>query len=142
MIEAFFAVFAVAFALTIFSFIILEQDTREKSYRPAYLLFIAIIAWLSTIGLLITPSTTTLSIPAYTVLTTNAVSGSSNIMVQNFPAVTQTTTNNSPLPTYAFYEYMAFAGGMALIDIIFFITFLLKMSVVEITDAGKTLIDK
>lgn len=134
MIEAFFAVFAVAFTLTIFSFIILEQDTKEKSYRPAYLLFIAIIAWLSTIGLLITPTSNTISTQAYNVIVGNQ-------LVQ-YPMVNQTTITDNPLPTFAFYEYMAFAGGMALINIIFFITFLLKMSVVEITDAGKTLIDK
>lgn len=148
MIEAFLSVFAVAFVLTIYSFIILEEDMKSKSYRPAYLLFIAIIAWLSTIGLLITPSSTVISIAAYNVVTSNvplmcnAASCGTTTEVAQYPAYNQTTRINTPVPTYAFYEYMAFAGGMATLCLIFFIMFLMKMSVTEITDAGKDLLQR
>ena len=149
MILAFVAVFILAFAFTLLSFIFLEPDTKEKNYRPAYLLFIALIAWMSTIGLLLAPDYTTVKSPAYNVTTANVplfcsgatvltACGTTTEVVQ-YSAYNVTTASNNPFPSYGFIEYTAFAGAMALICLIFWIQFMLRMSIKEIGDGMKEL---
>ena len=131
MLEAFAVIFIVAFTFMCFAFVVLEDDTQKKSYRPVFLLAISIAAWLSSMGLLISPSTSTVYYPP-----TNIVEISNGITTNvNYPSYNTTTTTGLPFPTYSFYEYMTFAIAMSLIELIFLVQFMIKMSVTEIGDS-------
>lgn len=119
MIEAFIAIFIVASVTMFWAFLTLESDAQKKSYRPAYLLFISIVAWSTTVGLLVAPIATT-------TITYNGITA--NVLT------TAVATTPSPFPTYAFYEYMAFSGAMVLIEIVFLVQYTILASVKLIGD--------
>lgn len=121
--EAFWAVFAVAFTCSFFAFYTIDADAKEKNYRPAYLLGIAIIAWFTTICLFSAPLyITTISYDANGIVTGSTVQ-----------------STNTPQSAWAFYGYMAFATALCAIEGLFFVQFMMMMAVKELGDGLKDL---
>jgi len=135
MIGLFLAIFAVAFTFTFYGYHIIEEDTGKKSDRPVYILLTALVAWLVTIGALVAPATSTVYYPAYTVTTNTTTANVSSSSMAQYPAYSVTTDTEQPFPTWAFYIYLSFACGMALLEAVFFIMFLLNRTIETFDDA-------
>ncbi len=124
MIELFIALFAAALVFSIFAFITIEQDLRDKSTRPVFVLAITMITWFFSVLAFAVPYSTTTSYAAYNVTTYNSiVQDSANVMnIQVYAKHNVTLSSPSPFPASAFYIYAPFALGMT--TLFGFLTFL------------------
>ena len=136
--SAFYAVFITALVLTIFMFLVIEDDLKRKSERVIYIMLLVIMAWPVSYSLLIAPSTIT----TYTLTctaTTGTALGSCPTPTQSI--ITQQETN-TPLSAWAQGSYLLFVGGMSLITILLFIKYMVEYGLTLFLDGLKSIFKK
>lgn len=140
MLDAFLAVFTVAFVLSILTLLIIEDDLKRKSERVIYVMLIVIVAWpVSLTQLSFQPSSTTTT----TGIPLNCVVLGANAVTANTPTscgtTTEVQTSITNFPTLAFYSYMTFSLGITVIFILLFIKYMTEYGLTLFLDGLKSI---